>query len=255
VDLGLSGKKAVVTGGSRGIGLAIARELAREGVDVAICARGAEAVSAATEELRELGVDALGAAVDVSDREAYVAWIDSAAASLGGLDIFVANASALALEIGEGAWRKSYDVDLMHTVRGCEAARPHLQASVGGAIVIVSSVSAVMAALPPTQRAYGPLKAALVAYGAQLAQELAPSGIRVNVVSPGAVLFPGGLWDGVRRTDPDGYARVVATSALGRLGAPEEIARAAVFLASPAASFVTGANLRVDGGALKHADF
>jgi NAD(P)-dependent dehydrogenase (short-subunit alcohol dehydrogenase family) len=255
VDLGLRGRRAAVTGGSRGIGLAIARELAREGADVAICARGEDALGAAVEELRGLGVQASGTAVDVADPDAYAAWIDEAADRLGGLDVFVANASALALEVGEEAWRRTYEVDLMHTVRGCETASPHLEASGSGAIVIVSSVSAVMAALPATQRAYGPLKAALVAYAAQLAQELAPAGVRVNVVSPGAVLFPGGIWDRVRLADPDGYAGAVRTSALGRLGEPEEVARAVAFLASPAASFVTGANLRVDGGALKHADF
>lgn len=254
MDLGLAGKKALVTGGSRGIGRAIALELAREGADVAICARGAEEVDVAVAELRAHGSNAIGAAVDVADPDAFVSWVEAAADQLGGIDVLVANASALALVEGEEGWRRSYDVDVMHTVNGCDAARPYLAAG-GGAIVIVSSVSAQMAALPATQRGYGSLKAALLAYGAQLAQELAADGIRVNCVAPGAILFADGIWDGVRRSDAERFARVEGAVALGRLGAPDEVARAVAFLASPAASYVTGATLRVDGGVLKHVNF
>jgi 3-oxoacyl-[acyl-carrier protein] reductase len=255
VDLGLSGRRAIVTGGSKGIGLSIARTFAEEGADVAICARDPEPLAHAVEELRSRGVNAIGDALDVGDHQALERWIDAAAGRLGGLDCFVANVSALAVGPGLDVWEAEHRIDLMHTVHGCVAALPHLERSDAAAIVIVSSTSANSADSGSQVHAYGATKAALVSYGAQLAQTAAASGVRVNVVSPGAIDFPGGFWDRVHEAAPASYEAAARGAALGRHGRPEEIGRAVVFLASPASSFTTGANLRVDGGFLKTVNF
>ncbi len=244
MDLGLAGKRAIVTGGSRGIGLAIARTLIAEGATVALCARGANGVESA---VAELGAAAWGTAVDVADAGAYTAWIDQAVDHLGGLDIFVGNVAALIEADDETLWQTAFDVDLMHAVRGCRAAMPSLAASDAGAVVLISSVSGVMVDPSP----YGAMKAALSAYAAQLAQAAAHDGVRVNAVSPGPILFEGGVWDEARQNDPDMFAFAEKLPALRRMGTPEEIARTVAVLASPASSYTTGANVRVDGGTVK----
>ena len=187
MDLGLDGKCAIVTGGTRGIGLEIARTLVDEGAQVAICARRAEGVVAA---VAELGDAAWGEAVDVADLDGYEAWIGRAVEHLGGLDIFVGNVAALIDADDETLWKTAFDVDLMHAVRGCRAAMPSLAASDSGSVVLISSVSGVMADPSP----YGAMKAALSAYSSQLAQTAAVDGVRVNAVSPGPILFEGGVW-------------------------------------------------------------
>jgi NAD(P)-dependent dehydrogenase (short-subunit alcohol dehydrogenase family) len=247
MDLDLRGKRALVTGASRGIGFATAKLLVSHGAAVSICARGAAGLDQAVAELSRSGT-AIGATLDVGDRDALVSWVNAANEQLGGLDIVIANASALAEGTTEDDWRNSFEVDLMHSVHMAEASLPML-IETHGSIVLVSSASAVMTDHEET--AYGALKAALVSYGAQLAQAVGKHGVRVNSVLPGAIHFPGGVWDKVKQEDPQTFGSVRDMHVLGRMGTAEEVANATVFLASPAASFITGVGLRVDGGLLK----
>jgi 3-oxoacyl-[acyl-carrier protein] reductase len=255
MDLGLSGKKALVTGATRGIGRAIAETLAAEGADVAFCARNADDVVAAVAALRAMGVRAYGSAVDVADAPAYTAWIEAAARDLGGIDIFVHNVSALADGDDEETWQRTYEIDLLGGVRGCRAALPYLRRSSTASVVLIASISAAIAERDGTQHPYGVLKAAVVGLGGQLSQTYGAEGIRVNVVSPGSIDFPDGFWDSVKKNDPAMYDAVRSGVPSGRMGRPEEVGRAVAFLASPAASWINGANLRVDGGQLRYVNF
>ena len=245
MDLGLKGLKAVVTGGTKGIGRAIVDTLAREGADVAFCARDAAGVAAAEARVSALGARAFGTALDIADAAALKAWVGEAAAALGGIDIVVANVSALAIGADEESWRRGFEVDMMGCVRLVEAAMPALEASAAGSIVTISSVSGreIDFAAGP----YGAFKAALVHYTQGLAFQLAGKGIRANSVSPGNTYFEGGVWNQIKDGNPDLYRTALALNPMGRMGTPQEMANAAVFLASPAASFVTGTNLVVDG--------
>lgn len=244
MDLHLEGLNAIITGASGGIGRVTAETLAREGCNVGICARGREGVEETVSALEDMGVRAFGRALDVADADALKAWVEDAAEALGGVDIVVANVSALGSGEGEEAWRGAVEVDLMHTVRTVEAALPHLRQSDAGSIVIVSTVSARRAtgAAP-----YGTLKAALNHYGKGLAVELAPEGIRANVVSPGTIYVEDGFWGTMERNDPDTFRHAFEANPMGRMGRPEEVARSIAFLASPASSFTSGTNLLVDG--------
>ncbi len=257
MDLKLQGRKAIVTGATRGIGLRIARQLADEGVHLGICARTEAAVEETIEELQNKGINVVGDAVDVSDADTYPAWIKSAAERLGGLDIFVSNVSAGPTEPGETGWRNLFEADILGAVRGCEAVLPFLRKSDAASIVLIASISGVMAKAlqAPGIHAYGSCKAALIAYGAQISKDLAPEGIRVNMVSPGAIYFEGGPWDFVKQTMPEVYEDAVEKAVIGRLGTPEEVASAVVFLASPVSSYTTSQNLHVDGGFMQHVAF
>jgi 3-oxoacyl-[acyl-carrier protein] reductase len=251
MDLQLTGRKALITGASRGIGRAIAIELAREGCDLALCARGAEPLEALA---KELGGTVYTQAVDVSDEQAVAGFVDAAAEQLAGLDIVVSNVSAGGLK-GPDQWRLSFDADLMAFVRMVEAAVPHLERSDAAAIVAIGTTSA-FDTLPPTSaNSYAALKAAVLEHASGLGHALARKGIRVNTVSPGPVEFPGGAWDKLHEGRPEFYEGIRARIPLGRLGRAEEIARAVTFLASPAASFCTAVNLVVDGGFVSRVQF
>ncbi len=257
MDLGLKGSKAIVTGATHGIGLAIAQQLAAEGVDVALCARTAANVQRTVGELSAQGVRAIGDAIDVTQRDAYIAWIKSAAERLGGLDIFVSNTTGTPSIAGEPGWEAGFQADILAAVRGCEAALPYLKRSRSGAVILIASISGVMskALRAPGILAYGSMKAALIAYGAQLSKEVAKDGVRVNMVSPGPIYFEDGPWDRIRQHAPAAYEDALRHCVIGRLGTPQDIAASVAFLASPRSGFTVGQNLHVDGGYMEHIAF
>jgi 3-oxoacyl-[acyl-carrier protein] reductase len=253
MDLGLAGRKAIVTGGSKGIGRAIAETLAAEGAQVSICARNAEGVASAVEALKGRGVKAFGRALDVTDRDALVGWVEASANELGGIDIVVANVSALDMNRTDEAFRNEFEVDLLHTVRTVDAALPHLERSDAPSIIVISSMSGLEHDF--TSPAYGTFKAALIHYASRMASELAPKRIRINTVSPGNTYFEGGIWQHVERNMPDLFKDALSKNPWGRMATDQEVANAAVFLASPASSFTTGANLVVDGARTRRVQY
>lgn len=256
MDLQLKGKTAVVTGASRGIGRAIAELFAEEGANVAICARHADQVQAAVKGLEAKGVRAFGQAVDIGDAPALKRFIEASANALGGIDVLVSNASALAQGNGEDAWKAMFDIDMLGAIRGFEAARPFMEkaaeANGDAAFIITSSVSAAETDNPSS---YGAIKAALIHYAKGVARENAPKKIRCNVVSPGTVFFEDGVWGQVKANMPGFFDQMIKRNPTGRMATPEEIAAATVFLASPRSAFTTGINMVVDGAISRRANF
>ena len=253
MDLGLQGKRALVTGASRGIGRAVAERLAAEGAALAICARNDAPLQDAASALRRHGGKVIATALDVSDGDALRAWITSAGEGLGGIDIVVGNASGGGGP-GEEGWHRMFNTDVLAAARSVETALPLLERSQGGSIIFVGTTAAVehfaLASAP-----YSALKAALIAYASDVSQRYGKCGIRCNVVSPGPILIEGGGWDRVRQAKPGLFASIVDEVALKRMGTADEVANAVVFLASPAAAFITGAHLLVDGGITKRVNF
>ncbi|MEM7006486.1 MAG: SDR family oxidoreductase [Pseudomonadota bacterium] len=248
MDLGLTGKNAIILGGTRGIGRAIADTLADEGANVAVCARNQDQVNEAVSALQSKGVTAAGGSVDILDGDALKTWIASTGDALGGIDILVSNAGAMAQGNDASSWQKNFNLDILGAVNAFEAAEPFLGKSADdkgdAAFVIIASISAAVA---DNAGSYGPIKAALIHMAKGLAKQHASRGIRTNVVSPGMVYFEGGIWHEVEKNMPDFFKQALARNPTGRCATPQDIANAAVFLASPASSYTTGANLIVDG--------
>ena len=245
MDLGLSGKRALITGGTRGIGRAIAETFADEGADVSICARKADEVAAAVAALKAKRVQAFGRALDVTDAAALGSWIEAGAAELGGIDALVCNVSALAVGDTAESWEKSFRTDMMHTVHAVATAVPYLEKSTSASIVVISSVSGFEVDF--AAGSYGALKAALIHYAKGLSRQLVAKGIRVNCVSPGNTYFDGGIWQSIEKNMPDLYNSTLKVNPTGKFGTPEEVANGVVFLSSPAASRISGTNLVIDG--------
>jgi len=256
MDLQLKGKSAVVTGGTRGIGRAIADTFADEGANIAICARKAEQVEEAVAALKAKGVKAFGQAVDIADGPALQGFVQAAGEALGALDVLVSNASALVQGNSEQDWRAMFDIDMLGAVRTWEAAKPFLEKAAAergdAAFLIVSSVSAVNSDNPSS---YGAMKAALIHFAKGVARQNAAAKVRCNVVSPGTVFFEGGVWGNVKANMPGFFDQMIKRNPTGRMATPEEIAAATVFLASPRSAFTTGINMIVDGAITQRVNY
>jgi 3-oxoacyl-[acyl-carrier protein] reductase len=251
MDLGLHGRRALITGGSRGIGFAVAEALAAEGAAVGLVARDAAGLAAAAERLGSRGVLVATAVADVTETPQLKRAVDDIATALGGLDHLVANAGGTVgrgnlTSAGDDDFTATFALNAGHAAELIRAGLTHLRAAGGGSVVIISSITGMR---PAPRTAYAAAKAAEIHLAATAAQELAPAGIRVNAVSPGSIMFPGGGWDSFQREHPEDFAAFLASQfPFGRLGRPEEVADVVTFLLSARASWITGANIAVDGG-------
>ncbi|MFP6639906.1 MAG: SDR family oxidoreductase, partial [Myxococcota bacterium] len=226
------------------IGRSIALGFAEEGANVAICARGEEALAETTGELVALGVKVHSEVCDVADEDALHAFLDASREALGQIDVLVNNTSGFGVTDDEQGWKLGFDVDVMASVRATWRVVPWLKEAGGGAVIHISSTSALEAGSPP---AYAAAKAALISHSKTLANNLAPSGIRVNCVAPGSIEFPGGMWETIKNVATAQYEAIQNSIPFGRLGTPGEVANAVIFLASERASWISGVTLSVDG--------
>lgn len=249
MDLGLAGKKVILGGATRGISRATAQLLAAEGAQLGLFSRNGDA-------LDDLKAELVGSVVTrefvLEEREGYKTMLTGLADELGGCDIFIHSISSSGAQ-GSMDWDESYRIDMLGAVDGCEALEPYLEKSGEGSVILMSSTAAIETFLMP--QAFNAIKAAVITYGKQLSQAWAGKNIRINMVSPGPISYPGGNWEGAKALMPDLYNGIVAQIPMGRMGAPEDVAKAVAFLASPAASYITGTNIIVDGGFTKRVQF
>lgn len=254
MKLGLDGLNVIMNGGAHGLGLASLKLFAEEGANVAFFSRDQAKVDAAVATIDAAGSGKVhGEVFDINGGpDGYKAWLTGAAEKLGGCDIFVHMASTSGMG-ATGDWQRGLDVDIMGAVHAVDALTPALEASGKGSIVLMSSTAALETFIVP--QAFNALKAALITYGSQLSQALAPQQIRVNCVSPGAIYYPGGNWEMIKGAVPALYEGTLAQMPTGRFGEAEEVAKAVVFVASPACPYMTGANLVIDGGFTKRVQF
>lgn len=246
MDLGLKGRNVIVTGGSRGIGYGMAEAFAQEGANVAICGRTQASLDQARDSLSVHGGKVVAETCDVGDADALKAFIEGAAAAMGGLHVMVNNPSGFGRTDDEDGWKAGLDIDLMALVRACWTAVPLIEAAGGGSLIHISSISGLMASTrtPP----YGAVKAAVIQYTKSQAVDLASKNIRVNCIAPGSIEFPGGVWDDARQNNPTLYKGILASVPHGRMGRADEVGKLAAFLGSDAASWVTGQTIAADGG-------
>ena len=254
MDLGLAGKKVIMNGGAHGLGLASLKLFAAEGADVAFFSRKDDKIEAAKAEIDAAGPGKVFAEVfDMNDGvAAYQAWLEKAAGELGGCDICNLTASASGTG-GTGDWQACLDMDIKGAAFGVGTLTPHLEKSDTGSIVMMSSTAALETFIAPNP--FNAMKAALITYASQLSQAYAGKGIRVNTVSPGAIYYDGGNWEAIKGMMPELYEGVLAKMPMGRFGNDEEVAKAIVFVASPAVPYMTGSNIVVDGGFTQRVQF
>lgn len=253
MDLKIKGKTAIVTGGTKGIGRAIVEAFASEGANVAFCARNKDEVAQTEAALVATGVTARGTVLDVGDAKALRSWVADTAKHFGGIDMAVANVSALAIPDEDENWDTSYRVDMMGTVNLCKAVIPHLEKSDVKSLLAISSVSGREADF--ASGPYGTFKTAIIGYMAGLSFSLAEKGIRANTVSPGNTYFPGGVWENIEQGNPDLFSFAMGLNPTGRMGTAEEIASGVVFLSSPVSSRTSGTNLVIDGALTRGIQF
>jgi 3-oxoacyl-[acyl-carrier protein] reductase len=256
MDLGLADKVAIVTGSSRGLGLATGAALVQEGCRVAICARGEERLAEAAAELRQLAAAAnrspdavLAIAADLATTAGVERVVEQTVAAFGGLDILVNNVGfargATITDTTDAEWAEALDQTLFPAIRASRLAVPHMRRRGGGAIIMIASIYGREAGGRMT---YNAVKAAEISLAKALSHQLAKDNIRVNSVAPGSILFPGGSWDRRQKDDPSGIAEFVRRELpFGRFGRPEEVGAVVAFLASPRASWISGSSVPVDG--------
>ncbi len=251
MDMHLKGKIALVTGANRGIGLATAIGLAREGCDIAICARREETLAEASEQIGALGVRVAAIQADVQNPDDAERFVHEAVAQLGGIDILINNVGGRSgdrlMDSTDEDWMETFDKNVFQGVRLTRLAVPHMRARGGGSVVFISSISGWIPQLSGAVQ-YGASKAAQIFMAEPMALELVHDRIRVNVVSPGSIIFEGGGWDNLRQEKPEAYAAYEKNGfPMGGLGSPEDVADVVVFLASDRSRWVNGENIRADG--------